>query len=759
MRKKILLLVTIVLFFIAWVDDPNVNTPVCTAGNAQQYPEIVNDGVDGAIIAWQDSRAGDYDIYVQHLNLAGIPQWQADGLPLCSRTGDQEFPQIVSDGSGGAIVTWQDKRRGGHYDIYAQRIDASGSILWAAGGVDICSIGSHQQRPRLISAGSHGAIIIWQDRRYGHYDIYAQRINGAGNALWTTGGRPICRAAGDQDEHQLIKDGHGGAVITWADGRGSHDDIYAQRVDRSGALQWATDGIAVCTADDKQYEPQIVPKGSGGAIIAWLDNRGTGYYHYIYAQYIDGSGAAIWQENGALVEYAYYYAPDYLRMAADGKGGALISWTHHSCPVQVGVRVERIDGSGNTLWHALPSYYDEGYNGQLVPDGSGGAVITWSDDLHGEDGNIRAQHLNNNGDKQWGNYGVPICSRPGSQYGPRIMKKEQGGYAITWYDEDIYAQNLCDSGGLGGCIAPVAAMNGLRYGGVVPADIEFDGSGSFDPDGKITGYEWKFGDGRTGAQKKVIHTYPQVGLYWVTLRVKDDTDRWSAKTKAVVKTYALDNLEAKLSLNHTQVKAYGKGRVQVNSSCYEKNVTPGREERPVPVDLGLQYNKTGGSWLDDMIYGGGLYSQTLKSGDPGTATVKAVLQGKVLGTIKIDFSWPQPPVNLKAELKVNRSFLRGDYYAYLSWSANSEEIYTPDKYRIYRSTNNGTFELAAEVDAATFTYIDTSLPAGNQYDYALSMVDDEGDESALSTGFPANLRGEISPRFTKKTKEKKRLKK
>lgn len=759
MRKKMLLLVTIVVLFIAWVDDPSVNTPVCTAQRAQQYPEIVNDGFDGAIITWQDNRAGHYDIYAQHLDSEGIPLWQADGQPLCLRTGSQELPQIVSDGSHGAIVVWQDKRNGSHYDIYAQRIDGAGNTLWAAGGVDVCSLGGHQEKPRLVADGANGAIIVWQDKRHGHYDIYAQRIDGSGDALWTIGGRPICRAAGDQHEHRIIEAGDGGAVMTWTDGRGSHDDIYAQRVDRSGGLRWISDGAAVCTAVNDQYEPQIAPKGAGGAIISWFDRRGPSNYYYIYAQYVNPAGARVWQNNGVSVEYEYNYAPEHLQMVADERGGAIISWTDYSCPVQVWVEAERINGAGQSVWHDYATSYNEGYNAQILADGSGGAILTWADDRHGQNGNIRAQHLDYKGDKKWGFYGVQVSSRPGCQYAPRIIEKEHGGYIVTWYDWDIYAQNLCDSGGIGSCIAPVAVMNALRYGGVIPADIEFDGSGSFDPDGTITEYEWKFGYGKKGKQEKLVHTYPEVGLYWVTLRVKDNTNKWSAPAKAVVKTYELDNLEAKLSLNRTRVKAYGKDRVQVNSSCYEKDVTPGRDERPVPVNLGMTYTKTGGSWFDDMIFGSGLYSKTLTSGDPGSVTVTAVLKGKVLGSIKIDFSWPQPPVNLEAELKVNRSFLRGEYYAYLSWSADTGELYTPDKYRIYRSTNNGTFELAAEVDAGTFTYIDTSLPTGDHYNYAVSMVDNEGDESALSSGVTANLRADTPPRTTEKTKAKKQRKK
>jgi hypothetical protein len=42
-------------------------------------------------------------------------------------TGTQQYPQITSDGAGGAIVSWEDHRCGSL--IYAQRIRASGEIV------------------------------------------------------------------------------------------------------------------------------------------------------------------------------------------------------------------------------------------------------------------------------------------------------------------------------------------------------------------------------------------------------------------------------------------------------------------------------------------------------------------------------------------------------------------------------------------------------------------------------------------------------
>src|SRR5262249_51400896 len=68
----------------AWPHDPNNgNVGLCTFKYDQANPVIVSDGAGGAIVAWQDFRnAGDYDIYVQRVNAAGVPQWTANGVAL-----------------------------------------------------------------------------------------------------------------------------------------------------------------------------------------------------------------------------------------------------------------------------------------------------------------------------------------------------------------------------------------------------------------------------------------------------------------------------------------------------------------------------------------------------------------------------------------------------------------------------------------------------------------------------------------------------
>jgi PKD repeat protein len=58
----------------------------------------------------------------------------------------------------------------------------------------------------------------------------------------------------------------------------------------------------------------------------------------------------------------------------------------------------------------------------------------------------------------------------------------------------------------------------------------FDASGSDDPDGTISKYDWDFGDGETGTGETTSHTYGSAGAKTVTLTVTDNADATASKT-------------------------------------------------------------------------------------------------------------------------------------------------------------------------------------------------------------------------------------
>ena len=204
-------------------------------------------------------------------------RWVENGAAICTAPATQKYPVIVSDGSWGAAITWQDYRTGA-WDIYIQRADRHGAVQWTVDGVAVCTASGNQEYPVMVADGVGGAIVSWQDNRGADYDIFAQKIDASGDTLWTADGVAICTASYDQAEPQLISDGAGGAIITWHDYRGgSHADVYAQRIDAGGSVLWTTDGIAICTVAQNQHRPQLISDGAGGAIITWQDPRGENY--------------------------------------------------------------------------------------------------------------------------------------------------------------------------------------------------------------------------------------------------------------------------------------------------------------------------------------------------------------------------------------------------------------------------------------------------------------------------------------------------
>lgn len=86
---------------------------------------------------------------------------------------------IVSDGPGGAIIAWQDRRNysSTNWDIYAQYIDLSGTVLWDTNGMAICTAPFGQGNCRITTDMVGGAIIVWSDGRDGFTNkVYAQRV-------------------------------------------------------------------------------------------------------------------------------------------------------------------------------------------------------------------------------------------------------------------------------------------------------------------------------------------------------------------------------------------------------------------------------------------------------------------------------------------------------------------------------------------------------------------------------------------------------
>ncbi len=416
-------------------DASGPGVPIMSAASDQTEFRGVSDGDGGAVFVWTDARSGANDIYAQRLGSAGTPLWTTNGVALCNASGPQMNPAAVPDGSGGVFVVWADARSG-TYDIYAQRLNASGVAQWAANGLVVCNASSNQINPVVVSDGAGGVIIAWGDFRSSAYDLYAQRLNGTGAAQWAANGVVVCNATTDQSSLQLVADGSGGACAAWDDFRSGSGDVYAQRIQPNGSMQWAANGVAVCTVANNQFNTRIAADGAGGLVLAWQDLRGGATYD-IYAQRISATGLAVWATNGVAVCAAAENQSS-PAVVPDGSGGAIVAWQDTRAVTEYDVYAQHVLSGGGLQWTGNGILLAVAANAQItvrgVSDGSGGAIFAWEDSRLGFGSDIAAQRVSGPGVLQWTSVGAMVSASVNSQYTPVPVSDGNGGAIIGYLD-------------------------------------------------------------------------------------------------------------------------------------------------------------------------------------------------------------------------------------------------------------------------------------------------------------------------------------
>ncbi len=373
------------------VDAPLEVSPV--SGN-QQSAAAAPDSQGGIFVVWQQTVAGDQDIWVQRVSATRQLMMTAAGRAVCGRPGAQISPAIVPVYTNQAIMVWEDQRNGAlQGDIYAQKVVAvsadSAIFVWVPeDGAVACSATGVQRTPVAVGDGGGGVVVVWEDLRApGEIDLYAQRLDGDGNLLWgspSTDGTPVVTAVCEQLDPAVIADGTGGAIIVWVDRRKCADpspdtDIWGARLSATGAINWAK---AICAASNDQRNPAIVPDGSGGALVAWEDTRNGA--SDIYCQRVNSSGDRVagWPADGVCICSA---ANSQLnpRIVSDGAHGALVTWQDARSGTNQ-VYLQRVGASGNLSTGPVNGYplcsvsaAQEAPAAARAADG--GAIVGWQD--------------------------------------------------------------------------------------------------------------------------------------------------------------------------------------------------------------------------------------------------------------------------------------------------------------------------------------------------------------------------------------------
>jgi hypothetical protein len=344
---------------------------------------------------------------------------------------------------------------------------------WPPFGRAIASTPASQEHPAIASDGAGGAIVSWQDSRFPRINIFAQHVlaTGAVDPAWPLDGRALltdpagmATAAGGQFTPSMVADGAGGAIVAWPDERSSvtGTDLFAQHILGTGAVDpaWPANGLAVSTAIGLQNTMVIAPDGAGGAFVAWVDSRGGGNVFDIYAQHLLVTGVADprWPPDGLAV-CAATGPQGFPALVPDGSGGVVVTW-HDARPGSVGfdIYAQRVLASGAVAagWpvdgRAVCTSTGDQSRPTVTADGAGGAIVAWTDARVLATSHIFAQHVLGSGtvDPAWPLDGRAI-SNAGDQEGrPLAVPDGAGGAIVNWQAFSVhlnmYAQHVKSTG-------------------------------------------------------------------------------------------------------------------------------------------------------------------------------------------------------------------------------------------------------------------------------------------------------------------------
>ncbi|MCB1047360.1 MAG: T9SS type A sorting domain-containing protein [Calditrichaeota bacterium] len=449
--------------YLPWGDD--LNGTAVRQGYHIEWQRSAEIGANGEmIISWSDTRFGMRDLFAQKVDASqpGAPAvWSTDdpdhGIVDALIVNDdvirQEDPVLITNGAGGAWVSWIDFRNDASGDIYVNLLDdggsGTGSLVYGDGGIllcDDCANGTENMSKSMCIDGAGGAYTVWADNRGTNWDLYVSRVlaNGTVDPNFGTDGMVIVDAVGDQQAMSMEHDGAGGAFIVWLDQREASDDnIYIEHVLANGTLVNGDGGQAVVAVPGRQYSPKVTWDGGTGCWVAWVDKR-TDNAGDIYVQHYDSQLTPTFAANGIAIAAEPGKDEANPRLAFDGVGATLLMFESNiNDPgnTQADVFVQKMNTTDQHLWGAYgaPACLASGQQEQarLSSDEAGGAFIVWQDQRTESYSTIYAQKMNASGTRLWGDNGTVVVDHAELQRDalqPALRNDQDGGLFVAWGD-------------------------------------------------------------------------------------------------------------------------------------------------------------------------------------------------------------------------------------------------------------------------------------------------------------------------------------
>ena len=351
-----------------------------------------------AIVAFQDERTGSLQVVAYKISTAGTSVW-GSGIVLQDSTSDGLSPRITVTNSNDVIIAWNASLGSAKWVAYS-KISSGGQQQW------IKRIWNNQKYSRavMLPAGTTGFQMLYV-QEVGNFPgvtctMYYQRFDSSGTALLTNAVQVSNKVIPFFFFPEIISDKHDGVYVAFNTGNPSNammNDVYAQRVDSAGNTWSATGTECANSTTEHKLTGAFVTNDTGSELFVLLQVLdGSQGSSGISLQKLDNTGTLMLGTNALNLHpiSATYYLPV----------GMVYTQTGLMMAYLLGGFGNQILHGMSTDYNGLPVWgYDPAISAVLSNKDDvtctnyqvGGMVVVWSDDRI--DGGVYAQNIFLNG--------------------------------------------------------------------------------------------------------------------------------------------------------------------------------------------------------------------------------------------------------------------------------------------------------------------------------------------------------------------------
>lgn len=490
MKKTIFLLFflcTIVFSASAqWSNNPLINTIVNNMPGDQTTPLISYDNAGNFYIGFFSSESGNYNVRLHYYSYDGVAQWGPNGLLVSDNTQNSSLTiwDLITDNNGNCILAFQDFRNG-NGNIYAYSISPTGAFLWGADGIAVTTNIETVYLPSLTVTSTNNIIVAWQKQGATYKEVVMQKITPAGTLSWGNTGISYQSGTYSYTAPRLLGVESDQYLMAFYKETGSFPGltrhIYVQKFNASGTPVWASDALVSNSNGISAfaYHPTIASDGANGIVVAWTDDRNSDNNINAAVNRILSNGTSTWPANGTEVSNINSNSDQNPQiLGVNGNNEVMVTWSKkNGNQSQTAIAGQKFSSTGVPMWtnagiEFVPMSGDVfGTTGGAVFDGTNAMIV------YEEFTFVKALAVDNSGNMIWTPTTTLMAGRSTNK-GYNVLSGLYNDQLIaTWVEDntDIFMQNIYTDGSLGD--PPISSDATL-------SDLTVDGStvNGFSPD-------------------------------------------------------------------------------------------------------------------------------------------------------------------------------------------------------------------------------------------------------------------------------------